>query len=85
MGTPKEAGGSVSLKCGMLVPKPLPGHTEASVVLLSTAIRQPGLTSGTHLGTPLLGHPDWKRPWCWKRLRQEQKGTTEDEMVGWHR
>ena len=21
----------------------------------------------------------WKRPWCW-----EQKGTTEDEMIGWH-
>ena len=26
----------------------------------------------------------WKRPWCWERLRQEEKGTTEDEMVGWH-
>ena len=25
-----------------------------------------------------------KRPWCWERLRQEEKGTTEDEMVGWH-
>ena len=24
-----------------------------------------------------------KRPWCWERWRQE-KGTTEDEMVGWH-
>ena len=22
----------------------------------------------------------WKRPWCW----EEEKGTTEDEMVGWH-
>ena len=22
----------------------------------------------------------WKRPWCWERL----KGTTEDELVGWH-
>ena len=22
----------------------------------------------------------WKRSWCWERL----KGTTEDEMVGWH-
>ena len=22
----------------------------------------------------------WKRPWCWERL----KGTTEDEMFGWH-
>ena len=26
----------------------------------------------------------WKRPWCWDRLRREKKGTTEDEMVGWH-
>ena len=25
----------------------------------------------------------WKRPWCWERLKQE-KGMTEDEMVGWH-
>ena len=22
----------------------------------------------------------WKRPWCWERV----KGTTEDEVVGWH-
>ena len=26
----------------------------------------------------------WKRPWCWERLRQVEKGTTEDEIVGWH-
>ena len=26
-----------------------------------------------------------KTPWCWKRLRAEEKGTTEDEMVGCHR
>ena len=25
-----------------------------------------------------------KRPWCWKRLRQGEKGMTEDEMVRWH-
>ena len=24
----------------------------------------------------------WKRPWFWER--QEEKGVTEDEMVGWH-
>ena len=23
----------------------------------------------------------WKRPWCWERLRQQEKGATEDEMV----
>ena len=26
----------------------------------------------------------WKRPRCWERLRQDEKGMTEDEMVGWH-
>ena len=26
----------------------------------------------------------WKRLWCWEGLGQEQKGTTEDEMAGWH-
>ena len=25
-----------------------------------------------------------KRPWCWVYWRQEEKRTTEDEMVGWH-
>ena len=24
----------------------------------------------------------WKRPWCWKDWGQEEKGMTEDEMVG---
>ena len=26
----------------------------------------------------------WKRRWCWEVWKQEEKGTTEDEMVGWH-
>ena len=26
----------------------------------------------------------WKRPWCWEGLGQEEKGTREDEMAGWH-
>ena len=40
--------------------------------------------------TPIFWPPDgkelthWKRPWCWERLKAEEKGTTEDEMVGWH-
>ena len=25
-----------------------------------------------------------KRPWCWERLKAEEKGMTEDEMAGWH-
>ena len=26
----------------------------------------------------------WKRPWCWERLKAEEKQVAEDEMVGWH-
>ena len=26
----------------------------------------------------------WKSPWCWERLKAGGKGTTEDEMAGWH-
>ena len=25
-----------------------------------------------------------ERPWCWKDWGQEEKGTIEDKMVGWH-
>ena len=40
--------------------------------------------------TPILWPPDlkglliWKAPDAWKDWRQEEKGTAEDEMVGWH-
>ena len=40
--------------------------------------------------TPILWPPDvkswliWKDPAAGKDWRQEEKGTTEDEMVGWH-
>ena len=40
--------------------------------------------------TPILWPPDsknwliWKRPWCWEDWKQEEKWTTEDEMVEWH-
>ena len=40
--------------------------------------------------TPILWPPDTKKwligkdPDAGKDLRQEEKGTTEDEMVGWH-
>ena len=40
--------------------------------------------------TPILWPPDakswliWKDPDAGRDLRQEEKGTTEDEMVGWH-
>ena len=26
----------------------------------------------------------WKRLGCWEGLGQEEKGSTEDEMAGWH-
>ena len=41
-------------------------------------------------GTPILWSPDamnwliWKDPDAGKDWRQEEKGKTEDEMVGWH-
>ena len=40
--------------------------------------------------TLMLWTPDtkswliWKDPDAWKDLGQEEKGMTEDEMVGWH-
>ena len=46
--------------------------------------------TGAEAETPILGPPDaknrltWKDPDAGKYLRQEEKGTTEDEMVGWH-
>ena len=35
-----------------------------------------------HLMRRELAH--WKRPWGLEGLGQEEKGTTEDEMAGWH-
>ena len=26
----------------------------------------------------------WKRLWCWESLKAEEKGMTEDQIVGWH-
>ena len=39
--------------------------------------------------TPVLWPPHAKswllgKDWCWEGLGQEEKGTTEDEMAGWH-
>ena len=32
----------------------------------------------------LAHNTHWKRLWCWEGLGQKEKGTTEDEMAGWH-
>ena len=33
----------------------------------------------------LMGRTDsFERPWCWEDWRWKKKGTTKDEMVGWH-
>ena len=32
----------------------------------------------------LMRRTHWKRTWCWERLKEGEKGTTENEMVGWH-
>ena len=62
-----------------------------------TAVHPKGNQSWTFIGrtdadaeTPILWPPDvnspliWKDPDAGKDWRQEEKGTTEDEMVGWH-
>ena len=36
------------------------------------------------LWPPDTKNPHLKKPWCWERLKAEEKGTTGDEMVGWH-
>ena len=47
-------------------------------------------STGAEVETPILWPPDvknwliWKDPDAGKDWRQEEKGTTEDEMVGWH-
>ena len=46
--------------------------------------------TGAEAETPILWPPDakswliWEDPDAGKDWRQEEKGTTEDEMVGWH-
>ena len=46
--------------------------------------------TGVEAETPILWPPDvknwliWKDPGAGKDWRREEKGTTEDEMVGWH-
>ena len=48
------------------------------------------LTGGTDAKAeaPILGHhkklTHWKKPWCWGNWEQGEKGTTDDEVVGWH-
>ena len=44
---------------------------------------------GLKLKLQYFGHLMWRidlleRPWFWERLKAEEKGTTKDEMVGWH-
>ena len=40
--------------------------------------------SSNTLATDAKEPSHWKRPWCWERLGQDEKGITEDEMIGWH-
>ena len=37
-----------------------------------------------YFGLRMRRTDSFKRLWCWKDWRQEEKGTTEDKMVGWH-
>ena len=40
--------------------------------------------SSNPLATSCEESTHWKRPWCWERLKQEEKGVAEDVMAGWH-
>ena len=57
------------------------GHDWSDLAAAAAAAAEFTPSQGLGNHTELLC---WKRPWCWERLRQEEKGTTEDEMVGWH-
>ena len=62
------------LDCKEIQPVPLKGN-------------QPWICIGrtdTKAETPIFWPPDAKNWLIWKDWRQEEKGTTEDEMVGWH-
>ena len=44
---------------------------------------------GLMVNLQYFGHLMWRtdsleKTWCWERWGQEEKGRTEDEMVGWH-
>ena len=60
------------------------------IKLVNPKGNQPWILIGrTDAEIPILWPPDAKnwsieRLWGWERLRQDEKGTTEDEMVGWH-
>ena len=45
---------------------------------------KPKLWSFGHLMQRTDSLERFPRPWCWERLKAEEKGMTEDEVVGWH-
>ena len=63
-------------------------HTHTHTHTHYSATRKGGilafLTTRMDFEGIMLNEISLKRPWCWERLRQEEKGTTEDEMVWWH-
>ena len=67
--SPLESRRPVSIKGNN--PWILIGRTDAKVEALATWCKEP-----THWGKK-------KKNWFWKDLEQEEKGATEDEMVGW--
>ena len=40
--------------------------------------------NSSNLATSCEELTHWKRLWCWEDWGQEKKGTTDDEMAGWH-
>ena len=73
--------------------KPLENHLDCKIKPVNPKGNQPWMFTGrTHAEgeTPILRQPDaeswliWKDPDAGKDWGQEEKGMTEDEMVGWH-
>ena len=61
------------------------GYSLTSVVFIWKGIG----STDAEAETPILRPPDakswlWKNPYAEKDWRQEERGMTEDEMVGWH-
>ena len=57
---------------------PLWGRTESNTTEVTEQQQQ------QHGGEKKKKRNFMKIPRCWERLRHEEKGTTENEMVGWH-
>ena len=67
----------------------VPWNARRSNQLIPKEIGPEYSLEGLKLKVQYFGHLMWRtdlleRPWFWERLKAEEKGMAEDEMVGWH-